>query len=312
MEDNPINQRVAVILANKLGFIADVAGDGSEALNMVRDQDYTLILMDCQMPVMDGFEATRAIRALETPVAQVPIIAVTANVMEGQRDKCLAAGMNDYLPKPINKDVLRKTVDKWIPQPTDPQTSRRRLLPPDAGCSRLRTNLPSRHVFDVSAAVLTQEDTLHWLALRMVPGLGTLGTLRLLEKLKSPHAIFRASASELEAAGLSPSQARNVASGCSFEDAVDQQQKLLNAGAQLISIHDPRYPQRFAADLRSAFAPVCTRPNRADVLAFHRCGRDQASHAVRNRRHGAAQRRLGEGGPHDCQRDGTRHRYGRA
>ena len=116
VEDNPINQRVAVILANKLGFVADVAGDGSEALNMVRDQDYTLILMDCQMPVMDGFEATKAIRALDRPIAQVPIIAVTANVMEGQRDKCLAAGMNDYLPKPINKDVLRRAVDKWIPQ----------------------------------------------------------------------------------------------------------------------------------------------------------------------------------------------------
>jgi len=115
VEDNPINQRVAVILANKLGFVADVANDGSEALNMVRDQHYTLILMDCQMPVMDGFEATKAIRALDTPVAQVPIIALTANVMEGQRDKCLAAGMNDYLPKPINKDVLSKAVDKWIP-----------------------------------------------------------------------------------------------------------------------------------------------------------------------------------------------------
>jgi len=85
----------------------------------------------------------------------------------------------------------------------------------------------------------------------MVPGLGTLGTSRLLEKLKSPQTIFRASASELEAAGLSPGQARNVASGCSFEDAVDQQQKMLNAGAQLISIHDPRYPQR----LREIFDP---------------------------------------------------------
>ena len=82
---------------------------------MVRDQDYTLILMDCQMPVMDGFEATKAIRALDRPVSKIPIIAVTANVMEGQRDKCIAAGMNDYLPKPINKDVLRKAVDKWIP-----------------------------------------------------------------------------------------------------------------------------------------------------------------------------------------------------
>lgn len=122
VEDNPINQRVAVILITKLGFIADVANHGSEALDMVRDQDYSLILMDCQMPVMDGFEATKAIRALRTPVAQVPIIAVTANVMEGQRDKCLAVGMNDYLPKPINKEVLGKAVDRWIPPATPPQT----------------------------------------------------------------------------------------------------------------------------------------------------------------------------------------------
>ncbi len=85
----------------------------------------------------------------------------------------------------------------------------------------------------------------------MVPGLGTVGTLRLLDRLKSPQAIFRASASELETAGISPAQARNIATGYSFEDAVDQQQKMLNAGAQLISIHDPRYPQR----LREIFDP---------------------------------------------------------
>lgn len=99
--------------------------------------------------------------------------------------------------------------------------------------------------------VLTAEDTLHWLALRMVPGLGTLGTLRLLEKLKSPQEIFRASATELEAAGLSPAQARAVSSGCSFDDAVDQQQAMLKSGAQLISIQDPRYPQQ----LREIFDP---------------------------------------------------------
>ncbi len=98
---------------------------------------------------------------------------------------------------------------------------------------------------------LTQEDTLHWLALRMVPGLGTLGTLKLLNKLKSPQAIFRSSATELEAAGLSPSQARNVASGCSFDDAVTQQGKLMEIGAKLITIHDPAYPQR----LREIFDP---------------------------------------------------------
>lgn len=103
----------------------------------------------------------------------------------------------------------------------------------------------------MATAVLTQEETLHWLALRMVPGLGTLGSLRLLEKLKSPQAIFRASASELEAAGVSPAQARNIASGYAFEDAVEQQQKLLNTGADLIPIHDSRYPQ----PLREIFDP---------------------------------------------------------
>jgi DNA processing protein len=97
----------------------------------------------------------------------------------------------------------------------------------------------------------SSEDILHWLALRMVPGLGTVGTLKVLTKLKSPRAIFRASASELEAAGLSPAQARNVASGCSFDDAVDQQQKLMDTGAQLISIQDPAYPAR----LREIYDP---------------------------------------------------------
>ena len=103
----------------------------------------------------------------------------------------------------------------------------------------------------MATAVISQEEVLHWLALRLVPGLGTVGSLKLLDKLKSPQAIFRASASELEGAGMSPAQARNIASGCSFDDAVDQQQKMLTAGALLISIQDPRYPRR----LREIFDP---------------------------------------------------------
>lgn len=98
---------------------------------------------------------------------------------------------------------------------------------------------------------LSQEEILHWLALRMVPGLGTLGTLKLLRRLQSPQAIFRASASELQAAGLTQAQARSIASGYSFDDAVEQQQKLLNTGAELITLHDERYPQR----LRDIFDP---------------------------------------------------------
>lgn len=113
----------------------------------------------------------------------------------------------------------------------------------------------------------TQEETLHWLALRMVPGVGTLSTLRVLEKLKSPLAIFRASASELEAAGLSPAQARNIASGYSFDDAVQQQQRLMDAGAELITLHDARYPPM----LREIFDPplLLFALGRTELLASH-------------------------------------------
>ena len=103
----------------------------------------------------------------------------------------------------------------------------------------------------MSRHTLSQEDVLHWLALRMAPGLGTLGTLRLLKRMHSPQAIFRASASELQAAGLTAAQAKSISSGYSFDDAVEQQQKLLNSGAQLITLHDERYPQR----LRDIFDP---------------------------------------------------------
>lgn len=101
----------------------------------------------------------------------------------------------------------------------------------------------------------------------MVPGLGTLGTLKLLGKLKSPQAIFRASATELEAAGLSPSQARNIASGYSFDDAVDQQQRVMNAGVRLITIHDEHYPQK----LREIFDPplLLFTLGRPELLASH-------------------------------------------
>jgi DNA processing protein len=119
----------------------------------------------------------------------------------------------------------------------------------------------------VRTSVYSQEEILHWLALRMVPGLGTIGTLRLLESLKSPEAIFRASASELEGAGLTPAQAKAVASGYSFDDAVDQQSKMLAAGAELITIHDLRYPQR----LRDIFDPplLLFALGRAELISSH-------------------------------------------
>ena len=101
------------------------------------------------------------------------------------------------------------------------------------------------------APALTKEEELHWLALRLIPGLGTRKANQLLEKLHTPQAIFRASRSELEASGLSGSVAQTIASGCTFDDAVDQQQKMLEAGAFLIAFSDPAYPER----LKEIFDP---------------------------------------------------------
>ena len=103
----------------------------------------------------------------------------------------------------------------------------------------------------VALPALTKEEELHWLALRLVPGLGTHKAGELLRRLRTPQAIFRASRSELEAAGLSGSVAQTIASGCTFEDAVDQQQKMLETGAVLVPIADPRYPAR----LKEIFDP---------------------------------------------------------
>ena len=110
-EDNAINQRVGRLILQRAGFTIDVVGDGSEAVEAHRTKPYDVILMDCQMPIMDGFEASRAIRQLEQP--QPIIVAVTANALLGEREKCLAAGMNDYLSKPFQADQLVSLVKRW-------------------------------------------------------------------------------------------------------------------------------------------------------------------------------------------------------
>ncbi|HMA50520.1 MAG TPA: ATP-binding protein [Magnetospirillaceae bacterium] len=113
VEDNIINQQVTLGMLGSLGCKGDLAKDGAEALEMVRKNDYTLVLMDYQMPVMDGMAATKAIRALSGPKSQVTIIALTASAMIGDREQCLAAGMNDYLDKPIDRARLADLLDRW-------------------------------------------------------------------------------------------------------------------------------------------------------------------------------------------------------
>jgi PAS domain S-box-containing protein len=107
VEDNPVNRQFALAVLKSVGAVIAVAVDGSEAVRLASEAEYDLILMDCQMPVMDGYEATRRIRAAGITT---PVIALTANAMEGDRDRCAAAGMDDYLAKPIRPDTLRAAV----------------------------------------------------------------------------------------------------------------------------------------------------------------------------------------------------------
>jgi two-component system sensor histidine kinase/response regulator len=123
-EDNPVNQRVVVKLLERRGYTVDVAGNGHEALAAVSVTPYDVVFMDCQMPLMDGYEATRAIRALPTARArELPIIALTAHAMQGDRERCIAASMSDYLTKPITARALDAVLARWAPRPAAPTIS---------------------------------------------------------------------------------------------------------------------------------------------------------------------------------------------
>jgi len=119
-EDNITNQQVALGIIKKIGLSADAVANGAEALKTLETLPYDLVLMDVQMPVMDGLEATRNIRDPKSAVRnhQIPIIAMTAHTMQGDRERCLQAGMNDYVTKPVDPQALMEALEKWLPRET--------------------------------------------------------------------------------------------------------------------------------------------------------------------------------------------------
>jgi CheY-like chemotaxis protein/HPt (histidine-containing phosphotransfer) domain-containing protein len=122
-EDNPINQKLAVILLQKQGYSVDAVDTGTQVVEKARSEQYHAILMDVSMPEMDGFEATRLIRAWESGHGQhIPIIAMTAHAMQGDRERCLLAGMDDYLSKPLEPLALFNALDRWVPIGEETQT----------------------------------------------------------------------------------------------------------------------------------------------------------------------------------------------
>lgn len=155
-EDNPINQEVALELLRERGLSVDLAENGEIAVEMAKRCDYDLILMDIQMPVMDGLTAAKAIRALPER-ASTPILAMTANAFVEDRQRCLAAGMNDHVAKPVDPDALFEALEKWLP-PRGPGIAARRSAPePDSSAERhdLRASLAAIPGLDIDRGLGT-------------------------------------------------------------------------------------------------------------------------------------------------------------
>ena len=114
VEDNPVNQSVIEAMLRSLGLAVCTAEDGLEAVDLVGQQRFAAVLMHCRLPHLDGYEATRRIRQLPNG-AGLPIIALTANALQGDRERCMAAGMDDYLSKPLRRTELQRVLQRWLP-----------------------------------------------------------------------------------------------------------------------------------------------------------------------------------------------------
>jgi PAS domain S-box-containing protein len=194
-EDNAVNRDVAVAQLRVLGCQAHAVNDGAAAAEAVRQGGYDLVLMDCEMPVMDGFEATRRIRASEN--AGIPIIALTAHAISGDRDRCLSEGMNDYLSKPVELKRLAEVLARWLPETSgasfDAEDLRRRVI----GDPKLISPVPNRVLEDTPAQLARLRERLD--------ASDVAGALLQLKQLKGSSATasaagFNALAAQLEGA----------------------------------------------------------------------------------------------------------------
>jgi two-component system sensor histidine kinase/response regulator len=155
VEDNPTNQQVVNAMLRSLGVQVTLASNGQEAVELVQNCDFDLVLMDCQMPVMDGFQATAAIRRLPLGRGErLPIAAVTANALQGDEQKCLEAGMNDFLPKPFKLAQLRALLTRWLPRAGEASTTNTALEAADA---RGAAVVPGSEAIDLGALQTIRE-----------------------------------------------------------------------------------------------------------------------------------------------------------
>jgi two-component system, sensor histidine kinase and response regulator len=149
-EDNPVNQKVASAMLENLGFHVDVVTDGAQAVKAATETSYAAILMDGQMPVLDGYKATSEIRRLEAGAQHTPIIAVTGSTMKADQQRCLAAGMDDYVAKPFDQPALDDVLNRWVSDGSDPNGIGDPSEPPPpihVGLAHLHD--PDRAVLDV-------------------------------------------------------------------------------------------------------------------------------------------------------------------
>ncbi len=148
VEDNEVNQELALDILNEVGIQVTVAENGSQAIDHIHGENFDLVLMDCQMPVMDGYEATKLIRK-ENQYDMLPVIAMTANAIEGERDRCYTAGMNDYVSKPIDIESFLQTLCMWMPL----TRSRKAEITDTAQTEKNGTPLPEFAVLDSKAGI---------------------------------------------------------------------------------------------------------------------------------------------------------------